>query len=140
MAAGVTVAYFVRVIAVAVVCFACIACDWPWRHDMVDQPSPAAGQGPRPPAQNALPLGADAPFDPIVGETVTNPLPPDRTVIASGRALYDVYCVPCHGASGSGIDGTIAKYFPGVADLGSTDVQKHGDGWIYAIITAGTAT
>jgi mono/diheme cytochrome c family protein len=34
----------------------------------------------------------------------------------------------------------VAKYFPRVGDLTSTDVQKHGDGWFYAIITVGTPT
>ena len=51
-----------------------------------------------------------------------------------------MYCVPCHGQSGSATDAVIAKYFSRVGDLTSDEVQKHADGWFYAIVTSGTAT
>jgi mono/diheme cytochrome c family protein len=123
-----------------VACLMSVGCDWPWRHDMVDQPSPAASQGPRSPAPGAAPFGRLEPIDPAAGEAVVNPIPSDRSTIGTGKALYDGYCVPCHGASGSGRDGAVAKYFPRVGDLTSADLQKHGDGWFYAIITVGTPT
>ena len=49
-----------------------------------------------------------------------------------------MYCNPCHGPTGSGFDSPVGKYFPRVADLSSMDVQRHGDGWVYATITNGT--
>jgi mono/diheme cytochrome c family protein len=107
---------------------------------MSDQPSPAFAQGPRSPVQGTWPLAAQGPIDPAGGDAVANPLPSDPTVIATGRALYAIYCVPCHGTSGSGSDGPVAAYFPRVGNLASPDTQKHGDGWLYAIITTGTET
>ena len=131
--------FVARVFVICVACAASAACDWPWRHDMADQPSPATSQGPRAPAPGAVPLNQADPIDPESGEAVANPLKSDPHTIGSGRALYEKYCVPCHGASGSG-DGTVAKYFPRVGDLGSVDIQKHGDGWFYATIASGTPT
>jgi mono/diheme cytochrome c family protein len=107
------------------------ACDWPWRHDMSDQPSPPAAAGPRSPAISSIPREAGGPFDRVSGEFVRNPLPVDAS-IATGHALYDKYCVPCH-------DGPVGKYFPRMPLLSSPEVQRHGDGWLYATITNGTA-
>ena len=115
------------------------ACDWPWRHDMANQPSPAAEQGPRQPAVRVLPRSESGPVDPAAGEFVANPVGADASVVESGRALYGIYCLPCHGLNGSGTDGAVAKYFPRVGDLRSADVQQHGDGWFYAVITLGAA-
>jgi len=122
-----------RRLAVAglIACAMSAGCDWPWRHDMVDQPSPSAARGPRSPAVGSLPREARGPFDRTIGESVSNPLPSD-TAIATGQALHDKYCVPCH-------DGPLGKYFPRMPQLGSPDVQRHGDGWLYATITNGTA-
>jgi mono/diheme cytochrome c family protein len=131
-----------RAFAAAVLAAACIpfvACDWPWLHDMANQPSPAAGQGPRPPAGRALPLAEQGPTDRVAGEAIASPVPADPATIESGRALYGIYCGPCHGVSGSAIDAAVAKYFPRVGDLRSADVQQHGDGWFYAVISFGTA-
>jgi len=116
------------------------ACDWPWRHDMARQPSPATVQGPRSPAEGIVPLAERGPTVPADGERVANPLPADGAAIANGGALYAEYCTPCHGAGGAGTDGAVAKYFPRVGDLRSPAVQQHGDGWIFAVITAGTGT
>jgi mono/diheme cytochrome c family protein len=107
---------------------------------MADQPSPATRQGPRPPDPGTRPLAETGPGDPPAAERATNPLPADDATIAYGRALYEMYCTPCHGTDGTGTGGAVARYFPRVGDLGSGDVQQHGDGWLYAIITTGTST
>src|SRR5206468_3230399 len=78
------------------------------------------------------------PFDRQLGESVVNPLRDSEVAPRAGVELYRSYCVPCHGANGSGVDGPIAGYFPRVGDLRSSDVQRHGDGWLYAMITNGT--
>ena len=136
MAAGVTrlrcgAAAFVAAVV-------CAGCDWPWRHDMADQPSPAAAAGPRSPAAGSTPVGTQGPFDRRLGESVANPLAGGQSDIAAGRALYALYCIPCHGPGGSGVNASVAKYFPRVGDLTSFEVQQHGDGWLYATITTGT--
>jgi mono/diheme cytochrome c family protein len=104
---------------------------------MADQPSPSARQGPRPPAAGATPLAERGPIE-NAADDVANPLPPTPTVLANGRALYENYCVPCHGANGSASDAAVAKYFPRVGDLTSPEIQQHGDGWLYRTITNGT--
>jgi mono/diheme cytochrome c family protein len=138
---GVRLAARARAFAVAALaCGSSAGCDWPWLHDMARQPSPATLQGPRSPAEGVAPLGERGPTNPADGEVVANPLSSVEAAIASGRALYGEYCTPCHGISGSGRDGAVAKYFPRVGDLRSAAVQQHGDGWLYAVISVGTAT
>jgi hypothetical protein len=34
--------------------------------------------------------------------------------------------------------GTVSRYFGPLRDLTSSDVQQHGDGWLYATIVNGT--
>lgn len=118
------------VAAAVIACVLSAACDWPWRHDMADQPSRPPAAGPRSPAPGSIPTAAQGPFDRVAGETISNPLPADAPT-APGKALYEKYCVPCH-------DGPVGQYFPRMPQLGSPDVQRHGDGWIYATITNGT--
>jgi mono/diheme cytochrome c family protein len=114
------------------------ACDWPWRHDMADQPSRPAAAGPRLPASGTVPIDGSLPLAPDVSERLLrNPIPRDAPVDRGG-ALYSVYCAPCHGQSGRG-DGPVAREFaPAMGDLRSPDVQRHGDGWLYAVIANGT--
>jgi len=82
---------------------------------------------------------AEGPFDARAGDRISNPIEP-RSPLERGRRLYSTYCVPCHGETGTGRDGAVAKHLPSVGDLTSPEVQQHGDGWLYAIITAGTKT
>jgi len=114
------------------------ACDWPWRHDMADQPSPPAAAGPRSPAAGAVPIDGSLPLPADVAERqLQNPIPHDAPM-DSGRLLYSSYCAPCHGPSGRG-DGPVAREFaPAMGDLAAPAVQGHGDGWFYAVIANGT--
>jgi mono/diheme cytochrome c family protein len=125
--------------AVALACTA-LACDWPWLHDMANQPSRPAGAGPRSPAPGAMPIDAEPVLTREAAESrLRNPIaasaPVDR-----GRRLYSVYCAPCHGMSGKG-DGAVAQRFaPAMGDLTGDNVQDRGDGWIYGTIADGTDT
>jgi len=105
---------------------------------MADQPSPPASAGPRAPAQGSIALEQQGPFDRRLADSIANPLPSPQSHVPVGRALYGIYCVPCHGSTGAGVDGPVARYFPRVGDLRASDVQRHGDGWLYAVITSGT--
>jgi len=117
--------------AAMLVCAVCtVACDWPWRYDMIDQPSRPAGAGPRSPALGSVSIEAQRKFDRAAGESVSNPLD-GGAAAAAGRPLYRIYCLHCH-------EGPIAKFFPKMPPLASPDVQRHGDGWLYATITDGT--
>jgi S-disulfanyl-L-cysteine oxidoreductase SoxD len=124
---------------VAAICMcAAVGCDWPWKHDMVDQQSLQTATSPRPPAAGTVPLGGELPIDRNVAErALHNPIAGTGPT-ATGRALYGSYCSPCHGVSGIG-NGPVARFFVPPGDLTSIAVQQHSDGWIYATITNGTA-
>jgi mono/diheme cytochrome c family protein len=124
--------------AVIGLCGVVAGCDWPWKHDMVDQRSLQTAASPRPPAAGTIPIGGELPLDRAVAErTLSNPLAGEGAT-ESGRELYRSYCSPCHGASGAG-NGPVARFFVPPGDLTSAAVQQHSDGWIYATITNGTA-
>jgi mono/diheme cytochrome c family protein len=113
------------------------ACEWPWRHDMVDQPSTTVSSSSRSPIAGALPTDGETPVANDRAEALLhNPIPADAPV-DTGRSLYHAYCVPCHGADGES-DGPVSKYFGSVPPLDSPEVQQHGDGWWFAIVTNGT--
>src|SRR5437868_14849527 len=118
-------------VVIALFCFT--ACDWPWRHDMVDQPSRPASAEPRSPPPGSMSIHAEGSVEREAAEFLRNPLG-DQSSLAVGRSLYGEYCVPCHGESGTGVDGPVAKYFPSVGDLTTAEVQRHGDGWLYVAI------
>ncbi len=101
---------------------------------MVNQPSPAVGQGARPPVAGAVAMTAGRSIAPW-----SVPEAPAGTSSAQpGAELYEIYCVPCHGRTGAGIDAPVAHYFPRVGDLTSADVQRHDDDWLYSIVANGT--
>jgi mono/diheme cytochrome c family protein len=113
------------------------ACNGPWRHDMIDGPSRPAGAGPRSAAPGTMPIDGELRHVSTAGDELADPIA-SSTAIATGAALYAVYCAPCHGMSGTG-DGPVAKYYASVGDLTRRDVQEHSDGWLHAVIVNGTA-
>ena len=124
--------------ALAIVCMCALGgCDWPWKHDMVDQQSLQTSTSPRPPAAGTVPIGGELAIDRDVAErTLSNPLA-KAGATQTGRALYQSYCFPCHGTGGVG-NGPVSRFFVPPGDLTSAAVQQHSDGWIYATITNGT--
>jgi mono/diheme cytochrome c family protein len=56
-----------------------------------------------------------------------NPVPADPASLARGQKLYEVYCTPCHGASGKG-DGLVTPRFIPAPDLTTAPVQAKPDG------------
>jgi len=123
-------------IALAGIC-ASGGCDWPWKHDMVDQRSLQTATSPRPPIAGTVPLQGELPITRDRAEReLQNPIP-GKGANGTGHTLYNEYCSPCHGMSGIG-NGAVTKYFVPPGDLTSAAVQGHSDGWIYATITNGT--
>ncbi|PYQ72618.1 MAG: hypothetical protein DMG04_16875 [Acidobacteria bacterium] len=126
----------------AVTVLAQTACDWPWQHDMADQPSRPASAGPRSPAAGAVATGGSLPIRPEVAERQLRADIAARSAVEAGSKLYAAYCAPCHGPHGRG-DGPVAREFAPpmgdlTGDLTAPDVQRHADGWFYAVITNGT--
>lgn len=108
----------------------------PWSTDMMKQPSIAPFEGPRAPADGALPTNGELPLERWqMEESLHNPLS-RRAAVGSGRQLFDTYCIPCHGASGRG-DGPIVKVFTQPKDLTGAEVQDRQDGWIFGTIRNG---
>ncbi len=77
---------------------------------------------------------------------LVNPLDSTEAVIASGKALYEMYCKHCHGAKGAGdgkvasgvtIDGVEHSAYPGVANLKGDAYLTITEGHIFHVITYG---
>jgi uncharacterized membrane protein/mono/diheme cytochrome c family protein len=75
---------------------------------------------------------------PIESSGPINPIPPNATSLAFGRAIYEEKCVPCHGESGKG-DGPVGITLnPRPADLTQHAIPGvHTDGQLYSWITNG---
>lgn len=82
--------------------------------------------------QKAVPKDSVA----IVTANLKNPLDSTAASIASGKALFDVYCKHCHGATGLG-DGKVSEKFAGVANLKGDAYLNITEGHIFHVITSG---
>jgi mono/diheme cytochrome c family protein len=77
----------------------------------------------------------------ITGTTnfiATNPLPVTAALLQRGRERFDIYCAPCHGASGDG-NGITKKIglMAAVANLQDKRIVEMTDGEIFNTITRG---
>jgi len=128
----------VMCVAVCVLAGAAVGCgDWPWQHDMGNQPSYPVATVTRGAVPGTIAIGSELPTSRDEADTrLQNPIPADAPVDA-GRVLYRTYCSPCHGESANG-GGSVSQYFGAIPDLTTTGVQSHGDGWLYETITNGT--
>ncbi|MFD1000999.1 c-type cytochrome [Ohtaekwangia kribbensis] len=75
-----------------------------------------------------------------------NPLDSTAEIIASGKALYEMYCDHCHGPKGAGdgkvaagvkIDGVQKGNYNGVPDYKSDALKNISEGHIFHVITHG---
>ncbi|MDT8325193.1 MAG: c-type cytochrome [Bacteroidota bacterium] len=58
-------------------------------------------------------------------------------VLPRGRAVYDVFCLPCHGAAGDG-DGEITRRgYPPPPSLRAANARALSDSALYRIVSAG---
>jgi len=121
---------------------------WPWSRDMADQIS----YKPQEPVQ---PLGRPMPFParsvPVPGTPtlrvadrdeaakLANPVAANAESIGKGKALFAIYCTPCHGVSGRG-DGLVGeKLVLRPFDLTSPAMKDISDGLIFGYMTFGGA-
>lgn len=68
---------------------------------------------------------------------LNNPILPDAQSVAQGQALYEQYCVACHGETGRGDGPGAANLSPPPADFGSGHTDTHPDGDLYYWIQNG---
>ncbi len=92
------------------------------------------------PVQGTIPRGFE-PYafakDPeAAGRELKNPLRRTHAVLARGQALFNTYCIVCHGPQGEG-NGTIIPKFPQPPSLQSDKVRGWPDGRIYHVVSSG---
>jgi mono/diheme cytochrome c family protein len=121
---------------------------WPWSRDMADQiaikpqaPVPSAGR-PMPFPARSVPVPGTPTVrvaDRDAAGKLPNPVPANAASIAQGKALFGIYCTPCHGASGKG-DGLVGeKLVLRPFDLTSAAMKEISDGLIFGYMTFGGA-
>ncbi len=110
--------------------------DFIYMPDMVYSPAFKAQKegSQRMPVAGTIPRG----FEPTerAGVELKNPLPRTEAVFLRGQALFNTYCIVCHGPAGMG-DGSIVPKFPRPPSLQSDKILKWGDGNIYHVISLG---
>ncbi len=108
-----------------------------WVSFMAIQPSFKPMEQPLPVAEDSIPIEGAAYT--LASGVPVNLVPADDLSIQRGTELYQIDCVPCHGAKGKGdgVIGTFFKFKP--ADLTSYDVQQNGDGALFLVISNGVA-
>ncbi|MEK6775461.1 MAG: cytochrome c [bacterium] len=108
-------------------------------HDMEDQPSFKAQEGPRLSSPDeSVPVQGKEVFVP--GETLINPVPASEASVQRGKTLFEINCAMCHGKQGFG-DGPVGKKFlPQPANLHEQRIQQMNDAEIFIRITSGFGT
>jgi mono/diheme cytochrome c family protein len=71
------------------------------------------------------------------GRELHNPLPLDPTSSVEGQALYETFCLVCHGRSGDG-DGPLVPKIPNPPSYRSEAVRGVTEGRLFHIITYGS--
>lgn len=65
-----------------------------------------------------------------------NPTDSTKEVVAEGKALYERFCIHCHGEKGAG-DGLVGQVYLGVTAYNSATVKDKPGGHVYHVITHG---
>ena len=115
----------------------------PWNTDMYGQPELAVGTAPQPPPAHSVPTtGVEPPLSARMsariraGLRLSNPNPASAESLASGKALFQIYCTACHGLQGRGDGPVVGKGIPS-SDLHATRIKGQKDGYMYATIRSG---
>lgn len=121
---------------------------WPWSQDMANQISikpqnsvDAKNPGPNPFPKRSVPAPGTtvAVKDANAALKLQNPVPADEKSVAKGARLFEIYCVPCHGKSGTG-DGYVGeKLVLRPFDLTAARLAEQPDGYIWGVMTFGGA-
>jgi mono/diheme cytochrome c family protein len=84
-----------------------------------------------------LPVSSEAVI--AAGTTAENPFKTDdAAAVERGKAVFDAFCLPCHGATGEG-DGLVVKHgFPAPPTLLRARTRGMSDAQLFGIITNGS--
>jgi mono/diheme cytochrome c family protein len=115
---------------------------WPWSRDMTDSIAIKPQSHPLPFPHRSVPVPETATVhvaDRDEAAKLVNPIPATPDSVGKGKALFTIYCTPCHGVSGTG-DGLVGeKLVLRPFNLTSPSVQSIPDGLIFGYITFGGA-
>ncbi len=139
--------------AIALLLLGQVAAGWgfPWDKDMVDQPiaKPQRSQAPAEPdsipttGTETLPTSTtDIEFieNKDNAASLGNPIPTTAESVATGKYLFELNCVVCHGAEGVG-NGTVGVLLAVVpVDMNLPYTQDQTDGQLFYTITRGRVT
>lgn len=102
---------------------------------------------PRSPVEGTVPVDGTAPRYTVqqADTALSSPLQPTATTIERGRALYQNFCLPCHGEAGTGdgpvinVSGQHPGRFPNLptTDLTAERARGLSDGYIWGVIANG---
>ncbi len=87
-------------------------------------------------AREAPRLAVGEPGQPPPADLI-NPLAGRQDVEASGRDLFNSFCIPCHGMRGEGDGLVVARGFPAPPSLTAEPARALTDAAIFQILTAG---
>ena len=130
--AGITIAGIAAIYGAVVV-------GWPWYQGLVlpREVKPLAGSYSWSAPAGTVPTGDTEP--PLArreaAELLENPNPATPASIATGKEMFETYCVLCHGDGGHG-DGPVSEKFLKPPDLPSI-MGRRTDGYLYATIRNG---
>ncbi len=139
-------------LAMALLLAPTVAQAWPWSQDMANQISIKPQESVKAGAMTSFPArsqpvgGASVKVkDMDAAKKMTNPIAADAKSVAQGKRLFNIYCAPCHGQSGTG-DGYVgAKLTLKPWDLTSSnpnhawDTPDFPDGYLWGYMTLGGA-
>ena len=109
-------------------------------------PNPVTHDGKtlQPPPAGTVPRGfrpfryAATPEDAVrAGSELHNPVEASPQTLAKGQALYETFCLVCHGKDGKG-DGPLVPKIPNPPSYSSTRVRDMLPGQIFHVITRGS--
>lgn len=111
----------------------------PWSSDMYLQPSVYPQELAYDAPAGSVPVNPDPPALPhmVASERLKNPVPMTQASLERGKAVYDVFCVPCHGVTGKG-DGPVSPRFVPPPPLDSPAIKGRTDGYLYATVRLGS--
>ena len=117
---------------------------FPWDQDMVDQPTAKAQESEAPAGPNSIPVegGETLPAPAITDElalfeakenavSVQNPVPATEESIARGEYLFQLNCLVCHGADGTGTGAVGSILATAPVDLNDAYTQDQADGQLF---------
>ena len=104
--------------------------------DMVDQPSYRPQRDPLPLPEGSLPIRAEPAITQEQAAQLSSPVSADAASLARGRYLFEIYCLPCHGAAAKG-NGPIAPKITTPADLTADKYRAYKDGFFFYVIRSG---